>query len=254
MLIKIYSTNSLNYLSYESKYFLDNFEYEDAILFDKRSFWRIYIICLYAKENILSTFFLNSPLELKSIRLILFIFNYSADFALNTIFYFNNKISDKYYYKGNNLFWFNFLNNLTISFVSFIISFVIVVILQNFTNSKDNVEEIFRKEEKKMKYNKNYKVNKEIKIKILEDIFHINKYLKCKLIFFLIIEFLIMIYFYYFVTAFCEVYKETQISWIIDCFISFLISFPVEFILALIISVFHFISIKKNLGLCIKWL
>ena len=140
MLIKIDSTNSLNYSSYESKYFLDNFEYEDAILFDKRPFWRIYLICLYAKENILSTFFLNSPLELRSIRLILFIFNYSGDFALNTIFYFNDKISDKYYYKGNNLFWFNCLNNLTISFVSFIISFVIVVIFQNFTNSKDNVE------------------------------------------------------------------------------------------------------------------
>ena len=97
-----------------------------------------------------------------------------------------------------------------------------------------------------MKYNKNYKDNKEIKIKMLEDIFHINRNLKCKLVLFLIIEFLIMIFFYYFVTAFCEVYKETQISWIIDCLISFFISFPVEFLLALIISVLYFISIKKK--------
>ena len=86
--------------------------------------------------------------------MIKFIFIYSCDLALNTIFYFNGKISDKYNYKGNNIFWFNVLNNLTISFISFIISFFIVTILQLFINSKDNFEDVFKKEEKKLKKNK----------------------------------------------------------------------------------------------------
>ena len=162
-LIKIDAKNKINYISYQSKYYLDNFEYEDAIIYDKRSFWRIYLICLFSKENILSTFFLDCPLELKSIKLILFIFVYSCDFALNTIFYFSEKISDKYNYKGHNIFWFNLLNNLTISFISFIISFIIVVIMQLFISSKDNFEDIFRKEEYKMKKNKQYKVSHESK-------------------------------------------------------------------------------------------
>ena len=246
-LIKIDATNTINYISYESKYYLDNFDYEDAIIYDKRSFWRLYLICLFAKENILSTFFLNCPLELKSMRLILFIFSYSCDFALNTIFYFSEKISDKYNYNGKNIFWFNLLNNLTISFMSFIISFIIVVIIQMFTSSKDNFEDIFREEEKKLKKNKAYKVSNEIKLKMAEKILKIKRNLKCKIIIFICIEIFLMLFFYYFVTAFCEVYKKTQISWLIDCFISFLISFPVEFVLALVICFIYVIAIKYKI-------
>ena len=246
-LIQIDATNTINNAYKESKYFLDNFDYEDAIIYDKRSFCRIYFICLMAKENILSTFFLKSPLELKTIRLCIFIFIYSCDFALNTLFYFNEKISDKYNYKGDNIIWFNILNNLTITFTSSILSFFIVVILQLLTNSKDSIEEVFREEERKMKRDKNYKVNRKTKSIMLQNLFIINRNLKCKIGLFLIIELLIMLFFYYFVTAFCEVYKETQASWIIDCFISFLISFPVEFLLALMISVFYIISIKYKI-------
>ena len=246
-LIQIDATNTINNAYKESKYFLDNFDYEDAIIYDKRSFWRIYFICLMAKENILSTFFLKSPLELKTIRLCIFIFIYSSDFALNTLFYFNEKISDKYNYKGDNIVWFNILNNLTISFTSSILSFFIVVILQFLTNSKDSIEEVFREEERKMKKDKNYKINLETKKNMFENLCKINRNLKYKIELFLIIELSIMFFFYYFVTAFCEVYKETQTSWIIDCFVSFLISFPVEFLLALMISVFYIISIKKKI-------
>ena len=246
-LIKIDANNTINFIEYQSKYFLDNFEYEDAIIYDNRSFWRLYFICLMAKENILSTFFLNSPLELKSMRLSIFIFSYSCDFALNSLFYFNENISEKYYYKGKSIFWFNLLNNLTISFFSYIVSFIIVSILQMFTNSKDGIENIFKVEEKKLKKNKKYKVNKNTKKKMLEDIFQINRKLKYKIFLFIILEFIIMLYFYYFVTAFCEVYKNTQISWLIDSFISFLISFPVEFILAFFISLLYKIAIKSKI-------
>ena len=246
-LIRIDANNTINYSTYESKYFLDNFEYEEAIIYDKRTLWRLYIICLLAKENILSTFFLESPLELKSIKLIIFIFIYSCDLALNTLFYFSENISDKYNYKGDNIFWFNFMNNLTISFISFIISFIIVASLQYFIDSKDNIENVFREQEKRLKKNKKMKINNKMKIIMLEQIIKINKKLKCKLLLFILAEFIIMLFYYYFVTAFCEVYKETQISWLFDSFISFLISFPVEFLMALVISIAYKISIKKRI-------
>ena len=251
-LIKIDATNSLNYISCQSKYYLDNFEYEDAIIYDKRSFWRIYLICLFSKENILSTFFLNCPMELKSMRYILFIFVYSCDLALNTIFFFNNKISDKYYYKGHSLFWFNLLNNLTISFISFLISFIVVIFLQLLTSSRDDFENIFKEEEKKLKNNKNYKVGHKNKLKIAENIIKINNHLRYKITAFIMIEIIMMFFFYYFVTAFCEVYKETQLSWLIDCFISFMISFPVELVLSLFICILYLISIKKRIKILYK--
>ena len=246
-LIKIDATNSVNHINEQSEYFLDHFDYEDAITYDKRSFGRLYLICLYAKENILSTFFLHSPLEPKPIKLILFIFIYSSDFALNTLFYFSEKISDKYNYKGQNLFWYNLFNNLTISFLSFIISYVIIVFLQLLTNAKDSFEEAFKEEEKKMKNNKKYKVSHETKLKIIEKILKTSKIFKIRIIIFVLIEIFIMLFFYYFVTAFCEVYKETQKSWLIDSFVSFLISFPVEFLLALIICSFYVIAIKRRI-------
>ena len=246
-LIKIDANNSINYTTYESKYFLDNFEYEEAIIYDKRTLWRLYIICLLAKENILSTFFLESPLELKPMKLIIFIFIYSCDLALNTLFYFSEKISDKYNYKGDNIFWFNFVNNLTISFISFIISFIIVASLQYFIDSKDSIEDVFREQEKKLKKNKKMKVNNKMKIIMLEKILKINKKLKYKLLIFILSEFIIMLFYYYFVTAFCEVYKETQISWLFDSFVSFLISFPVEFLMELVISIVYKISIKNRI-------
>ena len=82
----------------ESKYNLEIYSFENAILYDKRKFWRLYYICLLSQERLLNTFFLKSPFEIKSLRISLFIFNYSCDLALNSFFYSNEKISDKYHY------------------------------------------------------------------------------------------------------------------------------------------------------------
>ena len=38
----------------ESYIILDNYDYETAIKYDKRSFWRIFYIYLIAKENIIN--------------------------------------------------------------------------------------------------------------------------------------------------------------------------------------------------------
>ena len=66
-------------------------------------------------------------------------------------------------------------------------------------------------------------------------------------ILFVVLEFLIMLFFYYFVTAFCDVYKNTQISWLYDFFISFLISFATEIFGSFFLAIFYIISIKyKN--------
>lgn len=85
-LIQISANNSKNNIPIESKTLLDNYDYEDAIKYDKRSFMRIYYICILSKENILNIFLINSPLELRSIRWIIFILIYTCDFALNTVF------------------------------------------------------------------------------------------------------------------------------------------------------------------------
>ena len=93
---------------------------------------------------------------------------------------------------------------------------ILANVLQHLISSRKSYENAFRIEEKKMRKLKNYKVSKKTKLKIANKIRQISKTLKFKIVIFIIIEFSLMLFFYYFVTAFCEVYKNTQISWLSD--------------------------------------
>ena len=246
-LIQINSNNEKNNKPPESKYILDNYNYEYAIKYDNRDFWRIFYIILLSKENILNTFCFKSPLEIKPLKYSLFIFSYSSDFSLNALFYFNQNISDKYHYKGENLYWFSLLNNLTISIFSTLFSYLLVKILGVLTNSKDSIENLFRTQEKLLRKNKKYKVSKNSKLLIMNKLREIYKILKIKIICYILIEFSILLFFFYYITAFCEVYKSTQISWVCDSLLSSALSIAVEFIISFVHSLSYEISIKLKL-------
>ena len=115
-------------------------------------------------------------------------------------------------------------------------------------DSRGDFEDVFKEEEDKLRKNKDYKVNKKRKINIILQIRHICLKLKNKIIIFFILEFLIMLFFFYFVTAFCDVYKKTQISWIYDFFTSFLFSFLTEVFGAWILAIFYSISIRYEIN------
>jgi uncharacterized membrane protein SpoIIM required for sporulation len=153
-LIQIDANNSSKKKPLMSKFILDNYTFEQAMKFDTRDFWRIFYICLLSKENILNTFFFHSPLEVQPLRLSIFIFTYSCDFALNALFYFNENISDKYHYEGDSLYLFLFINNIVVTIFSTVVSYVIVKFLNYLINSKESIKEIFRKEEKLLRENK----------------------------------------------------------------------------------------------------
>ena len=246
-LIQIDANNSSNTKPINSNFILNNYDYETALKYDRRNFLRIIYICILAKENIINILFFKTPLDIQSLRICLFIFTYSCDLAFNTIFFTNENISDKYHYQGNNLFLFSMVNNLLQSVISSVVSIILVNIFQHMIESRDNFEDIFRDEEKKMRKDKNYKVSRKTKLEILDKIRIISSKLKTKIILFIIIEFMIMIFFYYFVTAFCEVYKKTQNAWLYDFFTSFFISFSYEILGAFIIAIFYILSIRYKI-------
>ena len=182
-LIQINANNSLENYPPESKYILDNYNYEEAIKYETRTFWRIYFIFLLCKENIINTFLFKAPLELQPLKLSMFIFNYSCDFALNALFYFNEKISEKYHYEGDSLIIFTIINNMTISIFSTVSSYLLAKFLNFFTDSKDSIEDLFRNEEQMMRKNKKYKVNISKKRNIYNNLLKIYKCLKLKIFF-----------------------------------------------------------------------
>jgi hypothetical protein len=205
----------------DSHIILNNYTFEEAIKYDKRELCVIFYIYALSKQIFFHTFLFRSPLEILSLRIILFIFIISSDFALNALFYFNNNISKKYR-KAKNLFLFAFSDNIIVLFLSTFVGFILLTFLSKLSNSTNAIREVFLKEEEKLKKDKTYKVTDKRKNEILLEIENIlNKY-KMKIIILIIIELILMIFFWYFVTAFCHVYKATQISWLIDSCLSIL--------------------------------
>ena len=119
--------------------------------------------------------------------------------ALNTLFYFNDKISDKFYYEGYSLYLYLLVNNITIYTLTALITYYIIKPLNYLTNSSDKIELLFREEEQKMRKNKNYKVNTRRKKYIFNNILKVFKCMKIKIVCYIIIVFLIMLFFIYYI-------------------------------------------------------
>ena len=242
-LILINANNIENHELLKSNYILDNYDYNEAIEYDNRSFCRIFFIYLIIKDNVLNIIFFNPPLELRPLRICIFMFNYSCDLALNALFYLSDNISDKYHYSGANRILFSLINNLTISISSTIVSMILLTFFESLIQSSNSIVKLFRDQEELLKSDKNYKVDEQTKSKISNDIAKILRCLKIKIIFFIIFEFLFTLFFFYYVTSFCSVYKSTQISWLLDTISSYVISFIITLAISLIFSILYKISI-----------
>ena len=75
---------------------------------------------------------------------------------------------------------------------------------------------------------------------------NIIKYLDIKFIIFFILIYLFLILFWYYLTCFCGIYKNTQLHVIKDTLISFGLSLLYPFIFNLLAGIFRAISLNKN--------
>jgi hypothetical protein len=244
-LILINANNTWSH-SLKSNYILTNYNYEEAIKNENRSFCRIFFIYLIAKENSLNLIFLKLPLELMPLRICLFIFNYACDFSLNALFYLNDNISDKYRYQGQFRILFSVINNITITIASSIATFFIVHAFQYLTHSSNKIEDLFREQEKLLRADKSYKVKDSTKMKIQNEIVKILKCLKIKIIIFIIFEFSFLIFFFYYVTIFCQIYQNTQLSWLLDSILSYVLSILFTLVLSFLCTIFYKISLNNK--------
>ena len=209
------------YIPPDSHVILNNYTFEEAVKYDKRQLCVIFYIFALNKQVYFHTFLYRSPLELFSLRLCLMIFITLSDLALNALFYFNENISKKYK-KSKNLFLFALSDNIIVIFLSTFVGFILLTFLAKLSNSTNAIREVFLKEEEKMKKDKKYKVTQKVKSEIILEIDKILKNYRLKVFILIIIEFAMMLFFWYFVTAFCHVYKATQTSWLLDSLLSIL--------------------------------
>ena len=245
--------NKKKYVPPDSHIILNNYTFKEAIKYDQRQTCVIFYIFALSKQIFFHTFLFSSPLEIFPLRLCLFIFIISSDLSLNALFYFNDNISKKYR-RSKSLFLFTFNDNITIILLSTFVGFILFTFLAYLSNSTNKIRDIFRIEEEKLQKEKKYIVTENKKKEILFKIEEILIKYKCRIIFLIIIELILMGFFWYFVIAFCHVYKATQMSWLLDSLLSILIRAIIELLLCFGLAKLYRIAIAGEVHCLYKFI
>jgi surface protein len=200
-------------------------DYEDAIVYDKRSLWQYYVSQLKRGHLIIFTFITKDDYNLRQIKILLFIVSFALYFTINA-FFFGDDTMDQIY-EDNAIF--NFLFQLPQILYSSIISSIIDIILKKLTISEEKILQM--KKEKDMD-------------KFIQKSNKIKNSLKLKLIIFLALSSILILFFWYFISCFCAVYGNTQHILIEDTFISFGTSMLYPFGLKIIPAIFRIPALR----------
>jgi hypothetical protein len=216
-----------------TKHFDDDFNYwdmpyESAIYLDKRYFITTFLSFLFLKIEFFSTIILE-PFELYSVTIPFYITSLIIDFTFNALLYSDEIVSQKYSNDGK----LSYITSFLLGLISNFITYLIMKILRKLIHYSFAFIEL--KKEKKEE-NDYYRI-----------VSHLLKIVYKKLIISFILEFIICCVCGYYLFIFCEIYKKSQISLLINYGFGLLISLIISFIVALIVSILRKISIKcKN--------
>ena len=212
-----------NYLEIE----LNSMEYEKALIIDKRKFIQYYFSLLQKGHILFLTFFDNKDYNIIYIKYILFLFISSLYLVVNALF-FTDETMHKIY-EDNGIY--KFVSKLPQIVYSSIISIIINILIKLLALSERDILKI-RKIRDRDEYDKESK--------------KVIKYLKFKFNIFIIINIIILIFFWYYISAFCSVYSNTQTILLKDTFISFVFSLLYPFLIYLLPSCLRFIALKNE--------
>jgi len=206
---------------------MNKLEYEIALIIDKRTYFQYYFSLLKKKQLFLFAFFPNNDYNLTAVKISLLILSFSLYFTINGFFFSDstmNKINENHG-KYNLLFRIPQILYLTI------ISAIINIILKWLSLSEKQILSI-----KKEKHYSN----------AINTSNSIIKCLKVKIAIFFSLSFLLMLFFWYFISCFCAIYKNTQKILIIDTLISFGLSMVYPFGLNLIPGFFRIPALRDK--------
>ena len=211
---------------------LNSLSYEEAIKIDKRGYFQYYISLIKKKQLFFFTFFSVKDYNIRIIKFSLFLFSISLYFAVNSLFFIDENIHKIHEDHGI----FNFLYQLP----QIIYSSLISIICNLFINSLALSENILLKV--KRASNKNLLNSQSL---------NLYNCLRKKMYIFYIIGFLMLSFFWYFISGFCAVYKNTQIIYLKTCSISFCLSMLYPFVLNIFPGLFRIPSLKSKRKKCL---
>ena len=176
----------------ELKYDLGQLSFEEALIFDNRTIKQKYWDYLLQSQLILSHFYADLILELRYIKIILLMINFSLQFFFNCFFYTDEYISDVYHRNAV----ISFFSDLPKVIYSILVSFIINTLLKALSYYKDCLIKITFEEN-------DFDIYWEKSKKILNNFYY-------RLNLFIIIVFILQLFFLYFCTALCAIYPKNQ--------------------------------------------
>ena len=229
--IKKNKNNKINKKNNNEKKELNDYEmnslsYEDALKYDKRSYFSYYLSLLKTKQIIIFTFFTKSDYNSRIIKIILFLLSFALFYSINALFFTDSTMHKIYIDHGI----YNFLYQLPQIAYSTIISTIIDTIISNLSLTEESISE-FKQMKLKKKINESKKIIKCIYIKF---------------IFFYILNYLFLGFIWYYLSVFCAVYKNTQIFLLKDTLISFATSLVYPFASNLIPGLLRIPSLRAK--------
>ena len=203
---------------------LNSLEYKRASIIDKRTYWQYYWSLLKKKHLIVFTFHPNNDYNLSSIKLSLFLISFSLYFAING-FFFDDSTMHHIYVDSE----YSILNQMPQIVITTFCSAIISILLKTLSLSEPNFIAI--------------KADNDLK-KFTQNSYNMKKVLKLKFSIFFILDILLLLLFFYFISCFCGVYPNTQLLLIQDTLVSFGLSMIYPFALNLLPGLFRIPSLK----------
>ena len=194
-------------------------------MYDKRSFIEFYCSLLKRKQILIFTFCTNNDYNSKLIKACLFFFSFSLYFTVNALFFNDLTMHKIYEGKGN----FNIIHQISQIFYSSIISSFLQILIRFFSLSEKNIISL-----------RNPAGN------IKEKILSVLKCLKIKFFFFYLLLFLLLSLFWYYISCFCAVYKNTQNILLQDTLMSFGLSMIYPIFLNVIPGIFRIPALNNK--------
>lgn len=199
--------------------------YREAFFYDKRHFCRYYLSILKIKQKFIFCFITSTDLNIRLVKIAMFFFNISLSMTLNTLFYSDRSMTLNYKNKGKYSFCFEIKKIIFASLATGIINFLL-----GFVFLADMTVHDFDKEEDIEKA-RNLRMN----------------FIKCtrvKNIIYFIFVIALMFLEWYYISAFCSVYKNTQLHLIINICITFILNMLFPFALCFFIGVCRMWGLK----------
>ena len=214
------------YIIAYTDYELNEFEYEEAIKLDNRTYCQYYISLIRTKHLIVFSFFNNNDYNSKIIKIYLFLFNFAINYTISAMFYSETMMHRIYIDSGA----FDFIYQLPEIIYSAIITAVLNTIITTLGLSQNNIIKIKKSSKEKIG---------EITRTELDKILY-------KIILFFIITYILLFSFWIYLGCFCAVYKNTQLHLLKEVSSSFASSLIIPFFTNLLPGIFRIPALDKD--------